>query len=199
MFKYNFLISYWNEESRNFYTFSNIIFVTTRKTILNKTFMKNFFAILSAILLISCKKEENKYSPEVEMKAQQMVDSITTSVKKESALENKEDSNAPVTVIKSRFIEKEFSNYKDVELTYKNVSNKDIKAIKFEWYGEDSFGEPADMGITDGNGGGFTDDILKAGKKRTSEWNVLSRNGDKILTAKAYEVIFTDGTKWKAK
>lgn len=161
--------------------------------------MKNFFAILSAILLISCKKEENKYSPEVEMKAQQMVDSITTSVKKESALENKEDSNAPVTVIKSRFIEKEFSNYKDVELTYKNVSNKDIKAIKFEWYGEDSFGEPADMGITDGNGGGFTDDILKAGKKRTSEWNVLSRNGNKILTAKAYEVIFTDGTKWKAK
>ncbi|WP_027382904.1 hypothetical protein [Epilithonimonas caeni] len=161
--------------------------------------MKNLSIILITILLISCKKEEKKYSPEIEMKAQLMVDSITKSVKKESALENKEQSDAPVKVMNSRFIEKEYSNYKDVELTYKNISNKDIKAIKFEWYGEDSFGGPADMGITDGNGGGFDDDVLKAGKKRTSEWNVLSRNGDKILTARAYEVVYTDGIKWKAK
>ena len=161
--------------------------------------MKKIIIIFAALTLFNCKKEEKKHSPEIEMKARLMTDSIITSAKKTSALENKEERSTPVTIIKSRFTNQEYSNYKDVELTYKNVSDKDIKAIKFEWYGEDSFGEPADMGITDGTGGGFTDDILKIGRKRTSTWNVLSSNGNKILTARAYEVVFTDGTKWKAK
>ncbi|WP_312076492.1 hypothetical protein [Chryseobacterium sp.] len=160
--------------------------------------MNKIIIILIAFAFLSCKKEEKDYSPEIQMKARAMTDSMIKSANKESALENKEPLNAPVTIIKSRFIKQEYSNYKDVELTYKNVSKKDVKAIKFEWYGEDSFGEPADMGITNGNGGGFTDDILKAGKKRTSTWSVLSSNGDKILTARAYEIVFTDGTKWKA-
>jgi hypothetical protein len=39
---------------------------------------------------------------------------------------------APVQVLKAKFVERDYSNYKDIQLTYKNVSNKDISAIRFK-------------------------------------------------------------------
>ncbi len=107
-------------------------------------------------------------------------------------------SNCPVKVIVARPITKEYSNYKDVSLTYKNISNKTIEAIKFKWYGLNAFGEPADMGVSDGIGSGFDDDKLRAGKTVTNQWNILSKDLKKIVKAWAYEVVFEDGTKWTA-
>lgn len=48
---------------------------------------------------------------------------------------------APVKVLSARPVEKEYSNYKDIRLSWKNVSNKTISAIKFRWSGINAFGE----------------------------------------------------------
>jgi hypothetical protein len=104
---------------------------------------------------------------------------------------------APVKVINAKFVDKEYSNYKDISLKYKNVSDKAITAIRFKWYGENAFNEPADMGgLREGWGGGFTDDLLKPGASEYGEWSILSRDGQKVLIAYPYEVVFKDGTKW---
>jgi hypothetical protein len=104
---------------------------------------------------------------------------------------------APIKVLSAKFVNKEYSNYKDVSLSFKNVTNKKISAIRFKWYGENSFNEPADMGsLKEGWGAGFTDDALRAGASSNSTWEVLSRDGKKILIAYPYEVAFDDGTKW---
>lgn len=106
--------------------------------------------------------------------------------------------SAPIKVTKARFYQEEYSNYKNVSLTFKNVSNKKVNAIKFRWYGENAFGEPADMsGFVDGWGGGFTDKIISPGRSMTLQWSVLSRDGKKILVAYPTEAMFADGTKWK--
>ena len=106
---------------------------------------------------------------------------------------------APVKVTKAVLFKKEYSSYRDIRLTYKNVSTKTIAAIKFRWMGTNAFGDPADMGtsMAEGFGSGFTDDILKPGKSETSEWGILSRDGKKVELAWPYEVAFTDGTKWE--
>lgn len=106
---------------------------------------------------------------------------------------------SPIKVLSARFVEKEYSNYKDITLKYKNISNKRVSAIRFKWYGENAFNEPADVGglYRNGWGGGFDDEGLSAGRTTSSTWNVLSKDGRKILIAYPYEIAFSDGTKWK--
>lgn len=106
---------------------------------------------------------------------------------------------SPIKVTSSSLVKKEYSNYKDIRLTYKNVSNKPVSGIRFEWYGENAFGEPADMGssFNSGEGRGFTDETLRPGKSTYGEWSILSRDAKKILYARPYEVVYSDGTKWK--
>jgi len=108
---------------------------------------------------------------------------------------------APVKVLSARFVEREYSNYKDISLRYKNVSNKRVSAIRFKWYGVNAFNEPADVGgvMNNGWGGGFDDEGLGAGNTNSNNWNVLSKDGKKILIAFPYEVAFADGTKWELK
>jgi hypothetical protein len=128
------------------------------------------------------------------------VDSLTKTTTKKIFMDTAGISNAPVKVISAKMVQEEYSKYKSVRLTYKNVSGKKIEAIKFNWYGIDAFGEPADMGsFMDGVGGGLDDDPLGPGKSSTSTWSILSRNGKKVELAWAYEVAFSDGTKWKLK
>jgi hypothetical protein len=104
---------------------------------------------------------------------------------------------AMVKILSAKFVTKEYSNYKDIQLIYKNTGNKKISAIRFKWYGENAFNEPADMGgLKRGWGTGFVDDGLRAGKTDSGSWNILSRDGKKILIAYPYEIAFEDGTKW---
>jgi hypothetical protein len=108
---------------------------------------------------------------------------------------------SPIKVLSARFVEKEYSNYKDITLRYKNISKKRVSAIRFKWYGENAFNEPADVGglYRNGWGSGFDDEGLSTGRTTSSTWNVLSKDGRKILIAYPYEVAFSDGTKWKLK
>jgi hypothetical protein len=108
---------------------------------------------------------------------------------------------APIKVLSARFVVREYSNYKDVSLRFKNVSNKRVSAIRFKWYCENAFNEPADAGnsILKGWGAGFTDSELGIGTTTYGTWEILSKDGKKILIAYPYEVAFTDGTKWELK
>jgi hypothetical protein len=105
--------------------------------------------------------------------------------------------NCPVKIITAKPVQEDYSNYKSVYISYKNVSKKTITGIKFKWEGINVFGEPADMGATGGTGGGFTDDKLRAGRSDNGTWNILSRDLKKVTKAWVYEVAFDDGTKWE--
>jgi len=158
--------------------------------------------------LIGCKTDTEKsieetekliYQIEREKEATKRTDELIQKSTKGLYTDTTGVGNSPIKVYKYKFEKKEYSNYKDIVLYYKNVSNKNISAIRFEWYGENAFNEPAQMGsyTSKGSGGGFTDEGLKAGNSTKSTWEINSSDGKKIISARAFEVIFKDGTKWK--
>lgn len=106
---------------------------------------------------------------------------------------------SPVKILKAGLIEREYSNYRDISMTYKNVSKKKITGIRFKWFGINAFGEAAAMGddFFKGMGGGFDDDLLLPGRTKTGSWAILSKDGKKVTMAWPYEVVFLDGSKWK--
>ena len=118
------------------------------------------------IIFISCNSIEIKKTPiedslggrtEAEIK-----DSLRGVIDKEVnekvyGVDSASIQNSPVKILSAKPIEKEYSNYKDIRLTWKNVSNKKISAIKFRWKGINAFGEDADMDIGSGGyGSGFS-------------------------------------------
>jgi len=135
------------------------------------------------------------------LRIREEVDSTTQSIIKDALFDTAGLSTSPVKVVNTRLVKREYSNYKDISITYKNVSGKDISAIRFKWYGLNAFDEPADMGIGSvidkGFGSGFTDDELRSGKTSSGEWEILSQDAKKVVLAWPYEVVFTDGSKWK--
>ena len=171
--------------------------------------MKNIFIIICiSISFFGCKTETEKSIDETNKLINQIDKKQEASKRADELVENSTKKfytdtiglgNSPVKVYNSKFIEKEYSNYKDIVLYYKNISKENISAIRFEWYGENAFNEPAEMGSygLKGVGGGFSDEVLKAGKSTSGTWEINSIDGKKIISARAFEVIFEDGTKWK--
>lgn len=136
-------------------------------------------------------------SLEIERKA----DSISKRIVRDALFDTVGVSTAPVKVLSARLVEREYSSYKDMRLTWKNVGTKKIAAVRFMWYGLNAFGEPADMGghIQKGFGGGYSDDPLGPGKTDAGTWSIMSGDGKKVVLAWPYEIAFEDGTKWSTK
>lgn len=162
--------------------------------------------ILMFFYLIACnnKSEEEKIqytidSLKIMQNAHERNDSLIKSIRKNRLLDTTGISKSPILILKSQIVEIDYSNKKNIRLIYKNVSNKKITAIRFEWYGENAFNEPAEMGsyTSPGEGGGFTEQLLAPGKTNDSEWDIYSKDAKKVITARAYEVAFSDGTSWK--
>jgi hypothetical protein len=111
------------------------------------------------------------------------------------------ESPCPIKILSGKLVKKEYSNYKDIYISYINEGQKDIEGVKFKWYGETVFGEPADMGSYSekGFGGGFTEDKLKAGKADNATFEISSKDAKKIIKVWINEIAFSDGTKWKTK
>lgn len=132
-------------------------------------------------------------------RARESTDSVLNKIASDVYMDTAGLSKAPVKVIKAVLFKVEYSSYRDIRVTYKNVSKKAVIAIKFRWKGTNAFGDPADMGtsLQEGYGGGFTDDSLRPGRTEVSEWSILSRDGKKVELAWPYEVVFADGTKWE--
>ena len=135
-------------------------------------------------------------SVRIDREARAKVDSMMTSM----AFDTVGVSEAPIKVINARLVKREYSNYKDISLTYKNISDKKVSAVRFAWYGETAFGDAADMGtsVREGFGGGFDDEGLRPGKSKTAQWSILSRNAKKVVLAWPTEVAFEDGSKWES-
>lgn len=177
--------------------------------------MKRALLGLVFITLFSCKNEKSSEinsaashkmtQEEIEREAKRVVDSViasaNNSVYDDLVNEAKNQKDAPVEILKSTLVDLEYSNAKNIALRYKNVSDKTILGIKFEWFGENVFGEPADMGniLSDGQGQGFTDTPIKPGSTSSGTWNIYSEDAKTITAARAIEVVFEDGTKWKSK
>lgn len=158
---------------------------------------------LSYLSIVACQQPRMNTSKsettEISIKAQKMTDSIIAKATSDALFDTLQISNAPVKVLRAKLVEKEYSSYRDISLTFKNTSEKIIDGIKFRWYGENVFGEPADMGsygITKGFGGGFTDKRLRPGQTLTLEWNISSQDGRRVIKAWPIEIVFEDGSKW---
>lgn len=166
--------------------------------------MKRILYLVTVILFVGCNQtpsaKKNSTSEDLlnETRAREATDSLIKSATKMSFLDSTGMENSPVLVMSATLFKEEYSNYKSIKLKYKNVSDKTIEAIRFEWYGENSFGEPADMGSSIiGAGSGFTEERLKAGSSGWGTWSISSKDGKNILMARTCEVAFADGTKWK--
>lgn len=112
--------------------------------------------------------------------------------------------DGPIKILSFSIIRSDGGDYRNVRLSYQNVSQKKVSAIRFRWFGENAFGEPADMGGVSifgnkGFGGGYTDDPIAAGAKDMGIWKILSKDAKKAIAAWPIEVVFADGTKWKIK
>jgi hypothetical protein len=161
--------------------------------------------IYSFLLFVSCNSgptnSTNQMSLVDSINIARKADSMTKAIIKDALFDTAGVSSSPVKVLSAKLVIREYSNYKDVWLSWKNVGTKKVAAIRFKWYGTNAFGEPADMGSTglqEGFGGGFADRSLGIGKRDEGTWSIMSRDGKKIVMAWPYEVAFEDGTKWKS-
>lgn len=178
---------------------------------------KTLILIIFSLFFVRCNQETGEKKEQSEVKKQIQLDSFSRAKYGESADEHVKkmtDSviakaildtfglyKAPIKIIKANIVKEQYSSYRSVHLIYKNISNKKIIGIKFQWYGTNAFNEPADLGSTyaNGFGGGFTDDELRPGKIDGGTWSVLSRDAKKIKIAWPTQVSYSDGTIWKLK
>lgn len=165
--------------------------------------MKKFIYIIIALALMAGCNTQSAEEKAAKEKAKQ--DSIAISLLFEQQEQNDQSkfdtlglSKSPIKIISAKLYKRSYSKYRDIQITYKNISDKAIEAIRFEWYGENAFGEPADMGDYSniGYGYGFTDDKIKPNKTATKYWNIYSKDGKNVVLAWPYEVVFDDGSKW---
>ncbi|WP_143883294.1 hypothetical protein [Chryseobacterium binzhouense] len=162
--------------------------------------MKKLLPILILIFLFSCKTEIEKASE------QQIKDSIMNVLMDEMGdnfiernFNNNEIKNAPVKILFCKFVQDSTSTQRNIELFYKNVSKKNIVAVRFKWYGENIYGDPADMGIYKGYGGGSSEQLVKPNEEAVVSWNNYSNDGKNIIGCRPEEIVFEDGSKWKLK
>jgi len=169
--------------------------------------MKKIILAFIILILISCtNKKSNKPEPIIqennssknteENKEEKIIDSV-----KHNFLDTQKNKNSPVKIISATLLNNQYSDHKDIKLTYKNITRKNIKAIKFEWYCENAFDKPASgqfffvKGITRGH----TDILLKSRRVESKIWEDFSTDAYTIIAARAYYVVFADGTKWELK
>ena len=103
------------------------------------------------------------------------------------------EENSKVEIIKVSITHNEYSTkWDNIKVTFKNNSNKTIKAIRFRWYDiKNSFDEQLDIHY----GGGDMEENVGPNQKTSGEWETYE---DRITSAKAYvsKIIYTDGTTW---
>jgi len=160
--------------------------------------MKTWYAFLF-ILLLSCNHSNFNCAGTVveETTSKKYVDSFHNALLSEVAFDTVGTEHAPVRIVRYQLVQNLNGHYKSVALTYQNISSKNISAIRFKWYGTDSADHPVEMGYAaTGIGGSFDDEPLKAGKRRTATWGVLTNKLCVITKVWPTEIVFEDGSKW---
>lgn len=169
--------------------------------------MKKIIVTFIVIILLSCtNKKSNKTTPIIqddnhiknttEINEKEIIDSV-----KHNFLNTQKSKNSPVKIISFKLLKNQYSDHKDIQLTYKNTTRKNIKAIKFEWYCENVFDKPASgqFFFVKGISRGHTDILLEPRKTTSKIWEDFSTDAHTIIAARAYFVVYTDGTQWELK
>lgn len=118
---------------------------------------------------------------------------------KQSFLNKQNSKGSPIKILSSKLLKNQYSEHKDIELVYKNVSRKKIGAIRFEWYCENAFNKPASgkFFFIKGKSEGYTNLPINTKQTKTQIWEGFSTDAKTIISARAYFVAFSDGTTWK--
>ena len=171
---------------------------------LSKFFPSLIMIVLGCNEITATKELTPAEELKIKIEAKENVDSIIKESTRKVLFDTANISSSPIKVLSAKLYSEEYSNYKDISLRVQNVSTKKIEAARFSWYGENAFGEPADMGRvtimsgSEGFGGGFSESIINPNKITTLDWDINSRDAKKVIKAWATEVVFSDGTKWKS-
>lgn len=169
--------------------------------------MKKKLLILIILVFVSCTKKNstNKVAMTATKLDYQQIKqndsrNLTDSIKK-TFLDTLNTKESPVTIISARLFKAQYSDHKDIELHYKNTSRKNIKAIRFEWYCENAFDKPASGKnfFIKGKSNGYSNTLLRPKERRSQIWEDFSTDANTIISARAYLVVFSDGTKWNLK
>lgn len=167
--------------------------------------MKKTLLLLVTLTLISCTNKKSS-KPETNTNKNNLIktneeknEAKPTDSIKDDFLKTQKNKNSPIKIISATLLKNQYSDHKDIKLTYKNITKKSIKAIKFEWYCENAFDKPASgqfffiKGVTRKH----TESFLKSRKTESKIWEDFSTDANIIIAARAYYVIFSDGTKWE--
>jgi hypothetical protein len=107
----------------------------------------------------------------------------------------KSEKESGIDVLGVKFInDNDYSDYKNIKITYKNSTGKDISAISFRWYDlKDVFDEDVEAILSKG---GYDDEGLRNGKTTSGTWELKE---PKVKSGKVYvdKIMFSDGTKWE--
>lgn len=167
---------------------------------------KTLLVLFNLMIILGCKKKtSNSIIPKKPELEQTNFKNLPAKNKKDSIKQlftnNKNELHSPVKIVSYKLLPNQYSNHKDIQIVYKNATRKDIEAIKFEWYCENSFKEPAHgkYFYIQGKSREDVSELLKAGRIETRIWEDFSTDANKIIKARAYFVIFADGTTWELK
>ncbi|MCD0467185.1 hypothetical protein [Flavobacterium sp. ENC] len=168
--------------------------------------MKRIIVVLIVIVL-SCQKKKEKSSGYVRATLTDTAMNVYSpqssyEMVKTKYLKNDSLSDYPVKIISTKLFKNQYSTFKNIRLTFKNVSRKNIHAIKFQWYTENALAEPSNLRSFFNRGessGLYTADLLKPGKTSSVIFEEFSSDAKRVIAARPYEVVFSDGTKWYIK
>lgn len=151
--------------------------------------------ILLVFLCLSCSKKENASS----LTYKEQKNNFSHLSEKQEESDTIVSKKSPIKIISCRIQKSQYSEHKDIHITYKNVSGKTIQAIKFEWNCRNAFDKPSngkyffEKGRSEGN----CTKPLKPGASNSKVWEDFSTDAVSITSSRAYYVVFTDGKKWK--
>ncbi len=173
--------------------------------ILNPMCKIHLFTFIIAFSIMSCNKNTGLKKTEThnklaynEVKPVELVKENSPQSIKENFLNNEKAKNSPIKIISSQLFKNPYSNHKDIKIVFKNASKKDIQALKLEWYCENSFNEPANgkFFYEKGKSTGNIAQKIRVGSTKTFFLEDFSTDANVIIKARAYYVIFSDGSKW---
>ena len=168
-----------------------------------KRFIVSILSILMFIGISSCQSHQEKdndinSSLASEKDLNKLKREISDSIENLVVLDSTGVYKSPV-IAKDITVTKSINeDYRIVNISFENVSDKNVIAVKFRWKGLDAFGDKADIGkLSDGFGDETIEIDIKSGEKISiNSLHIKTSNLRKVSNVIPYEVAFEDGTTW---
>ncbi|OUL61519.1 hypothetical protein B8T70_15025 [Flavobacterium sp. AJR] len=159
------------------------------------------------MFFISCEKKNNElsfkgheYISMAEIKKKSPPLRLLDSLKKKY-MDTVDREDIPVKILSAKLLKNEYSNFRDIHLVFKNISKKDVQAVKIQWFSVNSLEEPSNLRyfFVRGESCGLSVKLLKRSMVSKVTFEEFSSDANRVIKARAYEVIFSDGTVWSLK